>query len=89
MKIILVILAVITLVLSCFILWIDKIGHEKRFCHFCEELFLEKKHKNKNCPFCGKPLTTYYERETQEENENPFTDFNDKENKTYDNTQRK
>lgn len=79
MKTILIILAVITLVVLCFLLWIDKIGNEKRFCHYCNELFLGNKHKNKNCPFCGKPLTTYYERKT----ETPFTDFTDKDDTPF------
>ncbi len=82
MKTIFIILLTIALVALCLLLWINKIGNEKRFCHHCNELFLSNKHKNKTCPFCGKPLTTYYERETQEENkeeiETPFTDFNDK-----------
>ena len=78
MKTVLIILAVITIAVLCFLLWADKIGNEKRFCHYCEELFLSKKYKNKTCPFCGNPLTTFYEHENKEQNEMPFEEFEDK-----------
>ncbi len=79
MKTLFIILALITIIVLCLVLWIDKIGHEKRFCHFCNELFLGKKHKNKTCPFCGRKLQSFYKQnKSEEQTDIPFEDFDDK-----------